>query len=249
MGRYAHDCIHSGEIMPDTIERLLHPQIALHCSPRHSAGFYKDAAREAMTMVERAIKEQSGETKLCGVRLIEGVFGKGRGIKLRVPFGDHMQEAAKQFLKGAFSYYRNYAHHEGDRIDDTICLRVMIVASDLLFLLGASEISFADVGGPDGLVTQGVFPSRDHIAHLLKVLDEKVLPDQVFDGFRESLLEAGFTDDQFHAVFDLGLVEYRVEPAQFDPDNDGGDSVGVFALTPLGLRTCADLGGSHVSLK
>ena len=228
--------------MKESVEGLLHPRILKHCLPRYRDGYYKDAAAEAMTQVERAIKEKAGVTDKFGVNLVTSVFGKGVGIKLRVPLGAHMQEAAQRFLEGAFSYYRNYAHHEGEQIDHRLCMRVMIIASDILDLVGVAALSFEDIGGVQGLVSKGIFPSAKIVVELLGILDENVLPDEVCDGFYDDLYKKGFNDKQLQAVVDLGLVEYRVEEPVFDPRMaDDTETLGIFVLTSLGKTARDDL--------
>jgi uncharacterized protein (TIGR02391 family) len=225
-------------IMIEKIEQLLHPRIVKRCVPRYRDGYYKDAAAEAMTQVEQALKESSGVTGY-GVHLIKSVLGKGNGIKLRVPFGAHMQEPAQRFFEGAFSYYRNYAVHEGDRIGDVESLRVMILASELLELIGASRLSFADLGGEDGLISQGIFASLESLYQMLCFLDGHTLPDEVCDGFYEELYEQGFSETQLQALSDLGFVEYSVQTAS--NSELGVDNVGHFGLTVLGRTTEARL--------
>lgn len=195
-----------------------------------------------MTQVERAVKEKTGVTDKFGVNLATSVFGKGAGIKLRVPLGAHMQEAAQRFFEGAFSYYRNYAHHEGEQIDCRLCLRVMIIASDLLDLVGAAALSFEDIGGVQGLVSKGIFPSAKSVWEILGFLDGNVLPDEVCDRFYEDLYEKGFNDKQLQAVIDLGLAQYTVEETVFDPRMaDDTETLGIFVLTALGISTRDDL--------
>jgi len=219
--------------MSDKFDWILHPRIVAQCMPRYSDGYFKDAALEAMTQVERAVKEKSGVSKLFGVTLVRAVFGSGPGIKLRVPFGDHMQAFAQKYFEGAFSYYRNYAAHEGDQIDGPTCFRILVMASDLLFLIGASSLSFTDVGGADGLVKLGVYPSADKVIELLRLLDSYYLANEICDGFYEDLRERGFEEKHLQALFDCGLVEYQVNTEVDDPSGFA-DSIGVFFLTPQG---------------
>ena len=103
--------------MEVNIKTLLHPRIDKHCETLFDDGHYKHVASEAMIQVELALKEQSGEKKKFGVNLTKSLFGVGRGIKLRVPFGEELQEKAELLFCGAFSYYRNYAAHDGSKID------------------------------------------------------------------------------------------------------------------------------------
>jgi uncharacterized protein (TIGR02391 family) len=136
--------------------------------PLYLEHHYKQAAAEAMTQVEQAVKEKSGVKHKFGVKLMGHVFGEGAGIKLRVPFGEHMQEPAESYFKGTFAYYRNYAHHEGSQIDQLVCLRVMIIASDLLDLVGASALSFADVGGVKGLISERILSDAKSVYEILE---------------------------------------------------------------------------------
>ena len=222
------------------IEELLHPRIVTHCKKLIDDGHYKLAAFEAMKQVELALKEKSGVKKKFGVRLANSLFGNGKSIKLRVPFGDDLQPQAKLLFDGAFSYYRNYAAHDGAKIDRSVCLRILMIASELLDLIGASDISFADIGGLDGLVQEGIFQNKNQIFNLLKFLDDNILPDHVCDGFYEDLSSKGFSESQLQAVIETDLVEYISEPYIAD-ESDGisndplvPDELGSFQLTLLG---------------
>jgi hypothetical protein len=114
-----------------------------------------------------------------------------------------------------------------------MCFRILVVASDLLFLVGASRVSFSEVGGVEGLVKHRVFPSRDDVSDLLRLLDGYCLPDEVADGFYEDLTKRGFEDRQLQALFDCGLVEYDVNN-DLEDSTDMTDRIGCFSLTTLG---------------
>jgi len=219
--------------MTDSLDQVLHPRVVKGALARYRAGFFKDAVREAMAQVELALKEKVGGSHMYGVSLIRSVFGNKPGIKLWVPFGQHMQGYAEKYFEATFQYYRNYAAHEGDGIDGPMSLRVLAIASDLLFLIGASTVSFTEVGGADGLVKLGVFSSRDNLLDLLGLLDGYCLPDEVADGFYEELAKRGFKDRQLQSLFDCGLCDYQVNE-NLDNDIDTTDTIGVFSLTPLG---------------
>ncbi len=124
-----------------------------------------------MTQVELALKEKSGETHKYGINLVSTLFGENKGIKLQIPFGYDLQKKAKDWFGGAFSYYRNYAAHDGSKIDRNSCARIMVTASELLELIGASSKSFADVGGVHGLIRLGIFKNEDVMKKLLRILD------------------------------------------------------------------------------
>jgi uncharacterized protein (TIGR02391 family) len=225
-------------------EELLNPRIVKHCMSLYVDGHYKHAALEAMIQVEKALKEKAGEggdIKGYGVRLVTNLLGKGKGIKLRVPLGEDLQPQAKTLFEGAFAYYRNYAAHDGTKIDQRICLRTMVLASELLDLMDASSLSFADVGGIEGLVKAGSFKDKEALLSLLEFLDGRCLPGEDAHGFYEDLYERGFRDSQLDAVIELDLVHYRVEdyvphPYELLHDHSYPDTLGWFELTDLGKR-------------
>lgn len=223
---------------------LLNPTVVKHCMPLYRDEHYKHAALEAMIQVEKALKEKAGEgghIKGYGVRLATNLLGKGKGIKLRVPLGEDLQPQAKTLFEGAFAYYRNYAAHDGTKIDQRICLRIMLLASELLDLIDASSLSFADVGGIEGLVKAGAFTDKEELLSLLEFLDGHYLPDEDGAGFYEHLYERGFRDSQLEAVIELDLVQYQVEdyvphPYELLHDHSYPDTMGWFELTDLGKR-------------
>ena len=227
--------------MEVNIKTLLHPRIDKHCETLFDDGHYKHAASEAMIQVELALKEKSGEKKKFGVNLTSSLFGVGRGIKLRVPFGEELQEKAELLFRGAFSYYRNYAAHDGSKIDKDAAARIMIVASELIELIGASLLSYKDIGGMNGLIKSGIFKREESVRNLLKLLNGYTIEDDIVDGFFEDLYENGFTDGQVDSVIDLGLVEYitkkyiptteELKHSHFIPDE-----LSCFDLTNLGKK-------------
>ncbi len=232
------------------LETLLHRRVITHCKQLYEDGHYKHAALEAMTQVELALKEKVDVKNKYGVKLIEGLFGERKGIKLHVPFGGEMQEQAETLLKGAFSYYRNYAAHDGSKIDAKTCTRIMILASELLDLIGASSLSFADIGGISGLVQAGVFRDPTDIFKLLCFITKYVIPDDIIDGFYEDLAIEGFTDHQVQAVIETGLVEYITEHPLVQSEgifpDDEPETISHFELTELGKGTVASL-ASHAT--
>ena len=117
----------------------------------------------------------------------------------------------------------------------------MIVSSELIELIGASLLSYKDIGGMKGLIKSGIFKSEESVRNLLKLLNGYTIEDDVVDGFFEDLYENGFTDGQMHSVIELGLVEYitekyiptmeEVKHSHFIPDE-----VSCFDLTNLGKK-------------
>ena len=104
---------------------LFHPRIISYCLPLFKDGYYQDAALRSMMQVEMALREKGIAPKdRFGEKLVNWVLGSGEHITLSVPLGDDLQEKARILFKGAFGYYRNYAAHDGAKIDKTICFRI-----------------------------------------------------------------------------------------------------------------------------
>jgi uncharacterized protein (TIGR02391 family) len=226
------------------IDKLLHQRIIDKCKSLYEDGHFPQAALESMKQVELALKEKAeiGE-KIFSARLVDQLFGSGKGIKLKIPLGDEIQEQAKLLFKGAFSYYRNYAAHDGSKIDETICIRVMVLASELLDLIGASSISFTEIGEVKGLIEKGVFDDESQIADLLSFLSSQVFPYETFDGMFEDLAERSYSDQQYQAVFDLDLIEYHSEMRNhgFPGEPADWDTFGWLELTTQGRKVLAQI--------
>ncbi len=233
------------------LEKLLHPRIVSHCKKLYDDGHYKHASQEALSQVERALKEKSGllTKKYYGVNLIDKLFGKKKeGIKLFVEFGEDIQEDAQKYLRGVFSYYRNYTVHDGSKIDELHCIKIMILASDLMELIGVSTISITEVGGYEELVEIKLFPSDIKIAELLQFMDGYTIPDETYDGFFEALAWGGFSEEQYISTFDYGLVEYTEEqysPSEWERKRDPypTEIIGWFELTDLGKSILREIEG------
>ena len=220
---------------------LLHPRIQKSCEQIFNDGHYLEAAGKAMKQVELALKERSGIHKrnIFGVTLISHVFGKGKGIKLRLPFGEEMQEETELYFRSVFKYYRNYTAHEEGKIDRSMSFRVLVIASELLDLIGASSISFAEIDGIRGLVKAGVFRDEDNVLNLLHFLDGYAFNILDGDGYFEDLAEKGYGEKEVQAVIETGLIEYSVNECLLPEEVrylEGSDYVEIasFALTPLG---------------
>jgi uncharacterized protein (TIGR02391 family) len=221
------------------LDAILHQRIIDKCMPLYKDGHFSCAALESMKQVELALKEKSGtDEKLFGTRLVDTLLGSEKSIKLTIPLGDELQKQAKSLFTGAFSYYRNYAAHDGSNINKVISIRIMVLASELLDLVGASSISFTEIGGVKGLIKHGIFAEESQITDLLSFLSSQVCPDECFDGLFEDLYERGFTDHQYQSVFDLGLIEYKYKSMDFyfSGKPTDLDTFGWFELTPIGQK-------------
>ncbi len=189
------------------LPKLLHPRLAGDCLTLYQNAHYKHAALEAMQTVEGALREKGvAPARAFGVRLVRATLGRSQHIMLSLELGQELQDAALKMFEGAFSFYRNYAAHEGARIDDRVALRVMMLASELLDLLGASRRSFTALGGLDGLLKHGFFKTRQDVANCLRFLGGSWYSDIALDGWLEDQAEAGVDDLQIEVAFDLDLV-------------------------------------------
>ncbi|WP_229395081.1 TIGR02391 family protein [Methanosarcina sp. DH1] len=219
------------------LDTILHQRIINKCMSLYKDGHFPDAALESMKQVELALKEKSGTgKKLFGTNLVKTLFRSGKNIKLIIPLAEDLQEDALELFTGAFRYYRNYAAHDGSKINKIICIRIMVLASELLDLIGASPISFTDIGGVKGLIKHGIFAEESQITDLLSFLSSQACPDDCFDGLFEDLYERGYTDHQFQSVFDLGLIEYKYKTVDHNLPGEPADldTLGWFELTPMG---------------
>jgi uncharacterized protein (TIGR02391 family) len=230
--------------MNEGIEVHLSPRIQKHCLKLWQDEHYKHAAREAVVQVELALKEKGMvRDGRFGRTLIDSLFtvgGKHKTVKLRVPLGDDLQEQAKHYFSSVFAYYRNYLAHDGSKVDSNSALRILIIASELLDLLDSSALSYADLGGIEGLLKSEVFESEYQLFGVLKTCDDYALPGHDADGLRETIFEAyGAWDNHLDAVFELDLVRYI--DTEFHHPDYGAEEGGWLELTELGRQFIAEI--------
>lgn len=226
---------------------ILHKRIINKCISLYIDGYFPEAAFNAMKQVELAFKEKvgiEGKKDLFGSRLYEKYLGSGKSIKLTVPLGDSLQKEARKVFESVSSYYRNYlAHEEGDKIDKMICTRILIIASELLDLVDASDVSYIEIGGIEGLIKHDIFENKLQIYDLLSLLSSQVFSNEAFDAMFEELAEQGYSEKQYKSIFDLGLVEYHSEmighstPGELEEWNN----FGWIELTSLGKMVLKQL--------
>jgi hypothetical protein len=224
--------------MDDSIKQLLSPRLVKNCVPLFNDGHFMHAARDAMVQVEIALKEKGKveDIQQFGARLIGNLFAGKTGVKLCVPLGEELQNHAKKYFKGVFSYYRNYTAHYGSGINKKIALRILIIASELLELIDASELTLTDSGGVDGLVRIGEFGSDKRLGVLLNLLNNYYMPESNYDGLYEDLASSGFGESELEAVFDLNLVVMHstIYEDPLDRFSDGSETIEWFELTKPG---------------
>jgi uncharacterized protein (TIGR02391 family) len=194
---------------------ILHDRICLKCLPIFNDGHFKHAALEAMTIVELSIKDKTGIEVKSGVALCKNVFNGEKGLQLVVPFGDDLQDKASNLFQAAFSYYRNYAAHDGSKIDSKQCLRILVLASELLDLINASELRYEPLRQ---LVDAGVFSDGASVQKLLALLDGYMMPELTYDGLYEDLAKNGYSDEQMQALMEIGLLYLGSKTVEIPPE-------------------------------
>jgi len=236
--------------MDDSIKKLLAPRVVKNCMPLFKEGHFKHSAREAMVQVEIALKEKGkiDDIQQFGARLIGNLFAGKAGVRLCVPLGEELQNYAKKYFKGVFLYYRNYTAHDGSGIDEKIALRILIIASELLELIDASDLTLTDSGGVDGLVRIGEFGNDKRLGVLLTLLDNYHMPESTYDGLYEDLAGSGFGEPELEAAFNLNLVEMHSTEYEVPIDrfSDGTEKIEWFELTELGRTALQSINSNDV---
>lgn len=235
--------------MNDIIRKLLSPRIEKNCLPLYEDGHFKHAARDSMVQVEMALKEKGKVQDIqFGKQLINSLFAGKHEVKLRVPIGEDLQEYAKQYFNGVFAYYRNYTAHDGSKIDEKIALRILIIASELLDLIDASNLTLTDKGGVAGLVRVGGFETVERLGRILTLLNDYHMHEDTYDGLFEDLAENGFTENDLNSVFMLDLVVMHSTEIEMplDPTEEVLD---WFELTDLGREALKSIEAQESSSK
>ena len=231
--------------MIDTsIKKLLHPRIIESCEKIFNDTHYDSAARKSMIEVEVALKERGEfDNTYFGKRLIKKTFGNGNKFRLKIPLMGGEQKKAQAYFEGVYEYYRNYLMHNIHDINEVICLRILVLASDLLDLIGTSQVSLAGMGGVKGVIAKYGFEKRERLSELLELLSTQKFPNETFDGMFEELANKGFSDEQYEIVFELDLVEYKskIMNHSMSDDDPDWDDFGWLELTDLGRKVLKEL--------
>ena len=218
------------------IKEFLNPKIEHHCLMLFENGHYPECAHTAMKQVELCLNKKLGIVEYePTTKTIQEKFTKGKGIRLKVPFGEDQQENAKLLFLGAFKYYRNHTAHQDTNLTRIAALRIMIVASELLDLVDASYLNIEEVGGIEEIKRVLNIKDNDKLEELLTFIDGQWIADDACDGFFEDLYEKGYGDDHYDKLFELNLISYEfgsVEPIADDPFSP--TDIGFFRLTELG---------------
>lgn len=218
-------------------KEFLNPVIMHHCLCLFENEHYSECALTAMKQVEMNLNKKVG---IAGykpaAKTITEMFSDGKGVRLKVPFGEKEQENAKWLFYGAFKYYRNYSAHDGANITKANALRIMMIASELLDLLDVCYLNLDELGGLEEI--RRILRVKDdaQLQELLTYLAGQWVPDDAFDGVFEGLYKRGFDDYQFEKVCELGLLYYESKPYEPVDENDilEWSEIGFYRLSDLG---------------
>ena len=224
------------------------------CRQKTANGDHAGAVTNARTMVEAVLLglehelfESPGDSKGDLPRLYKRVCSKlnletgrpGLGGPLR-----QMLSGLSSIVNGLAALrnrasdahatrYRTREHHA------RVAVNAAMTLTD--FLLATYEYQ-RGIRGPDGLVRAGVCSDRGELRRLLVLIDGRLIPDETLDGLFEDVARAGFSDDQFNSLFEIGLVE--VVPQDVDdsglPDALRCDYWDVIRVTSLGTKVVAE---------
>jgi len=189
-----------------------------------------------MNQVEMSLNKKLGIVKYVPTtKTIQEKFSGGKGLRLKVPFGEEQQENAKLLFQGAFKYYRNHAAHQDQGITKKIALRIMVIASELLDLLDVCYLSIDEIGGIEEIKAVLHIKDDERLQKLLSFIDGYHIPDDAFDGFFEGLALMGFGDEEYDKLFELDLIYYEFGPyIPGEGEVYPPDEIGFFGLTDLG---------------
>ena len=218
------------------ISEYLNPKIEHHCLPLFKNEHYPECAHTAMKQVELNLNKKLGIVKFTSTaKTIWDKFSDGKGLRLKVPFGEKQQANAKLLFQGAFKYYRNHAAHQDQNITKKIALRIMLIASELLDLLDVCYLSIDEIGGIEEVKAVLGIKNNESLQKLLSLVDGYCIPDDTWDGFFEDLALMGFGNDEYHKLFELNIVDYEYGPYVPDEGEDNPpEEIGFFGLTDLG---------------
>jgi uncharacterized protein (TIGR02391 family) len=218
------------------IKEYLNPKVEHHCLGLFENEHYPECAHTAMKQVELSLNKKLGIVGYEPIaKNIQEKFSKGKGVRLKVPFGEDQQENAKVLFLGAFKYYRNHSAHQDANITKKTALRIMLIASELLDLLDVCYLNVEELGGIEEIKRVLNISSDERLEELLTFIDGQWIPDDACDGFFESLYSKGFGNDHYDTLFELNLIYYEFGPCEnIDDDPLCPTEIGFFGLTELG---------------
>ena len=88
------------------IKDFLNKKINYHCGKLFENEHYTECVHTAMKQVEISINRKLCVDKFSPIsKTIWEKFSSGKGVRLKVPFGEEQQDNAKILFQGAFKYY------------------------------------------------------------------------------------------------------------------------------------------------
>lgn len=230
------------------IKEHLNQKIIHQCLKLYENEHYVECVHSAMKQVEISLNKKLGIDSYMPIsKTIREKFSKGKGVRLKVPFGDEQQESAKLLFQGAFKYYRNHAAHQDKNISNITAFRVMFIASELLDLLDVCRLNIEEIGGIEELKKILQLEDNAKFLELLTLIDGQWIIDNGCDGFFEDLYKSGFNEYQYQNLFKLDLVSYECGPCEsLEKDCNEPEEICFFRLTELGKEAVAILKSTMV---
>ncbi len=226
------------------LKDLLHPRIVEFCIPLFNNGHFKQAAYESFIHVETALKEKLPYFDNRYTRGLVNFAYKNKNYKLVIPFDDNLQTKAHDYFDSVFAFYRNAVAHESKQIDLKSCIRILIIASELLDMIDASVMPFKGIETVDDLIKKGLYKNRNEFLSVLSFLEGQYFVDEGYDGIFEDLAHNNISVEQYENMFDFGLVTMNHSTAiDSSPWNEYDEEVSfdTFELTALGAYLKCEL--------
>lgn len=143
----------------------------------------------------------------------------------------HCPEKAQNINLNEIEFFhriRNELYHYGIgmTVEKNNLFKYSNIAKNLLVELFHIDIerkktAFNDNQKIKDLVQKGIFKNEQRLYDLLFFLENEKIIDETYDGLFEDLALNGFSDEQYHSLFEAGLVKYCDEIVS--PNKYGSD--------------------------
>jgi len=213
---------------------MVHESVVKVAKDKFEDGYHADAVESSFKEINARVKEilrnKTGK-ELDGSKLMNYAFSEKSPVivlaDLSTETGRNIQKGFMQIFAGAMTGIRNPHAHENIPISRERATHFIFLASLLMHKLDCT-----------GLIEQGIFDDESQLSDLLSFLASQVFPGETFDGMFEELSERGYSDQQYQAVSDSGLVEYHEKMMDHSAPGESPDwdTFGWLELTPEGQK-------------
>nr|QNO47578.1 hypothetical protein HEDHIHPB_00007 [Methanosarcinales archaeon ANME-2c ERB4] len=213
---------------------MVHESVVKVAKDKFEGGYHADAVESSFKEINARVKEilrnRTGK-ELDGASLMTNAFSEKSPVivlaDLSTETGRNIQKGFMQIFAGAMTGIRNPHAHENIPISREKATHFIFLASLLMHKLDCT-----------GLIEQGIFDDESQLSDLLSFLSSQVFPGETFDGMFGELAERGYSDQQYQAVFDMGLIEYHDKMMNHNVPGEPADwgTFGWLELTPEGQK-------------